>query len=139
MKKYMDDLHLPQCADRRGFTLLEILVALTLIGVAIVVVMQLFSANLRSLALSDSYVNASVRAEAIMRNVLEDEKFPDSASAGSTEDGYRYETVIEKGYEDRTKDLGVDLFKVKITVRWTDGTRERSLDLNTLKMTEKKI
>ncbi len=36
-----------------GFTLLEVLVALALLGVGVVVVLQLFSANLRSISASE--------------------------------------------------------------------------------------
>ena len=122
-----------------GFTLIEVLVAISLIGMVFVVVMQLFSANLRSLSVSESHVNAAAHAEAIMRNIIEDEDFPNAALSGTTEDGYRYEAAIEKGYEERTQSLNVDLFQVRVTIYWNDGARQRSLSLETLKMTEKKI
>jgi len=122
-----------------GFTLLEILVAISLIGIVFVVVMQLFSANLRSLSVSESYVNAAAHAEAIMRNILEDEDFPNTTLSGTTEDGYRYGATITKKYEERTQALNVDLFQVRVTMYWDDGARQRALSLETLKMTEKKI
>ncbi|MGO9379898.1 MAG: type II secretion system protein [Dissulfurispiraceae bacterium] len=125
--------------DRRGFTLLEILVAFSLIGIVLVVVMQIFSAGLRSLSISDSYVNASARAEAVMRNILEDDDFPNVTMSGSTLDGYRFNAVIAKGYEDRTQALNVDLYQVEVTLYWNDGVRERSMSLNTLKVMEKKL
>ena len=122
-----------------GFTLLEIMVAMSLIGIVLVVVMQLFSANLRSLSVSESHVNAAAHAEAIMRNILEDEGFPNTIRSGTTEDGYRYDAAITKAYEERTQALNVDLFQVRVTIYWNDGARQRSLSLETLKMTEKKI
>jgi prepilin-type N-terminal cleavage/methylation domain-containing protein len=125
--------------NRAGFTLLEILVAISLIGIVLVVVMQLFSANLRSLSASESHVNAGAHAEAIMRNILEDEDFPNTTLSGTTEDGYRYDATIAKGYEERTQALNVDLYQVRVTIYWNDNTRQRSLSLETLKMTEKKI
>jgi len=125
--------------DRQGFTLLEILVAFSLISIVLVVVMQIFSAGLRSLSVSDSYVNASARAEALMRNILEDDDFPKVTLSGSTLDGYRFNAVITKGYEERTQALNVDLYQVKMTIYWNDGVRERSISLDTLKMTEKKL
>jgi general secretion pathway protein I len=122
-----------------GFTLLEILVALSLIGIALAVVFQLFAANSRSIAASESYVHAAAHAEAVMRSILEDEKFPDATLSGITEDGYRYEASVTKGYEERVQALNVDLYQVKATIYWHDGAREKSLSLQTLKMTEKKI
>jgi prepilin-type N-terminal cleavage/methylation domain-containing protein len=125
--------------NRAGFTLLEILVAMSLIGIVLVVVMQLFSANLRSLSVSESHVNAAVHAEAIMRNILEDEEFPNTTLSGTTEDGYRYDATIAKGYEERIQALNIDLYQVRVTIYWSDGARQRSISLETLKMTEKKI
>lgn len=125
--------------SRKGFTLLEILVALTLVSVVLVVVLQLFSANLRSLSVSQSYEDAAAHAEAIMRNVLEDEDFPQKSYTGTTEDGYRYEVAITKAYDERTRELNVELYEVTLNVFWNDRVRERSMTLTTLKMTEKKI
>jgi len=126
-------------ADRQGFTLLEILVAFSLIGIVLVVVMQIFSAGMRSLSLSDSYVNASAHAEAIMRNITEDDDFPKVELSGTTQDGYRFNAAVSKAYEDRTQSLNVELYEVRLTVYWNDGVRERSLSIDTLKMTGKKI
>jgi general secretion pathway protein I len=139
MKCFNMNKGLSYLLDRRGFTLLEILVAFSLIGMVLVVVMQIFSAGLRSLSLSDSYVNGSARAEAVMRNILEDDDFPKVALSGNTADGYRFNAAITKGYEERTQALGVDLYQVKVTIYWNDGVRERSMSIDTLKMTEKKI
>lgn len=133
------DKDLSHLNNRRGFTLLEILVAFSLIGIVLVVVMQIFSAGLRSLSLSDSYVNASAHAEAVMRDILEDDDFPNVNLSGITPDGYRFNAVITKGYQERTQSLSVDLYQVKMTIYWNEGFRERSMSLNTLKMMEKKL
>jgi hypothetical protein len=74
-----------------------------------------------------------------MRNILEDEGFPNTTLTGTTEDGYRYDAAITKPYEERTQALNADLFQVRVTIYWNDGARQRSLSLETLKMTEKKI
>lgn len=139
MKRPAMNKSMTYLTDRRGFTLLEILVAFSLIGIVLVVVMQIFSAGLRSLSLSDSYVNASARAEAVMRNIVEDEDFPNVTLSGSTRDGYRFDSVITKGYEERVQALNIDLYQVRVTIYWNDGVRERSMSLDTLKLTEKKL
>ncbi|HMK61845.1 MAG TPA: prepilin-type N-terminal cleavage/methylation domain-containing protein [Dissulfurispiraceae bacterium] len=125
-------------SNRNGFTLLEILVAFSLISVVLVVIMQIFSAGMRSLSLSDSYVNASANAEAIMRNITENEDFPSVELSGTTRDGYRFNAAISKAFEDRTRSLNVELYEVRLTVYWNDGVRERSMSVDTLKMTGKK-
>jgi prepilin-type N-terminal cleavage/methylation domain-containing protein len=123
----------------RGFTLLEIIVSLALVSIAVVIVMQLFSLNLRAIAASDGYVNASANAEAVMRAVLTDEDFPDGASTSGVIDIYRYESFVAKVNEERNSATNTELYLVKVVVYWRDGVRDKSLTLNTLKLVEKKI
>jgi len=51
----------------RGFTLLEVLVALTILGLAIVTLLQLSSQGLRLLSLSDDYQQAVLVADRVAR------------------------------------------------------------------------
>lgn len=53
---------------RRGFTLLEVLVALTILALAIVTLMHLSSQGLRLLQLSDDYQQAVLVADRIARS-----------------------------------------------------------------------
>lgn len=53
---------------RRGFTLLEVLVALAILGLAIVTLLQLSSQGLRLLGLSDDYQQAVFVAARIARS-----------------------------------------------------------------------
>ena len=52
----------------RGFTLLEVLVALTILGLAIVTLLQLSSQGLRLLSLSDDYQQAVLVADRVARS-----------------------------------------------------------------------
>jgi prepilin-type N-terminal cleavage/methylation domain-containing protein len=49
-------------ASNKGFTLLEILVALAILATAVTIIFQLFSAGLRNIAVSEDVVSAAVRA-----------------------------------------------------------------------------
>jgi prepilin-type N-terminal cleavage/methylation domain-containing protein len=51
----------------RGFTLLEVLVALTILGLAIVALMQLSSQGLRLLHAADGYQQAALLADRVAR------------------------------------------------------------------------
>jgi prepilin-type N-terminal cleavage/methylation domain-containing protein len=122
-----------------GFTLMEILVALALVSIAVVVAIQLFSANLRAIAYSDGYVRASANAEAVMRSVITDEDFPTNAATAGILDIYRYETSATKIDEEKDSNLNVDLYRVDVSISWKEGTRDKSITLSTLKLIEKKI
>jgi general secretion pathway protein I len=124
----------------KGFTLLEILVAIAILGIAITVVIQLFSANLRAISSSADYVSAATRAEAKMREILDDDKISEKVSSSEiTDDGYRVDVSVNDVLKERTENLQVRLLEIVLTVHWTRGTKDKSLTFRTLKVVEKKI
>ncbi len=123
-----------------GFTLFEVLIAVAILGIAITMVLQLFSADLRSISASEDYVSAAVTAEAKMREVLDDDQLSEgSSSSETTSDGYRTTVSVSKTLEDRTENLPVELLNITVTVYWTKGLGEKSLTLNTMKMVARQI
>jgi len=123
--------------SRHGFTLLEVLVATAILGIAIAVVLQLFSANLRALAVSEEYVSATKLAEVKMREVLDDAALAETSFSETTGDGYRIDVSVVSTLEERTENLPVKLLEVSMTVYWREGIKERSLSLRTLKAMRK--
>lgn len=122
-----------------GFTLLEVLVALSILAMALVMIMQLFSADMRSITASEDYVAATIKAEALMREVLDDPELKEQVWNFQTEDGYAVDVAVKKDLEDRTEKLNVELLDVTLTVRWKKGIKDRSLSLHTMKLIEKKV
>jgi len=122
-----------------GFTLLEVLVALSIMGMAVVVLLQLFSANMRSISLSENYVRGAVEAEAKMREILDSQDFGERIWNGKTENGYRFEASTANVLKDRTENLQVNMVEISVTVFWTDSGKERFTTLKTLKVNEKKV
>ncbi|MEW6586850.1 MAG: type II secretion system protein [Nitrospirota bacterium] len=122
-----------------GFTLLEVLMAVAILGIAITVVLQLFSANLRAISVSGDYVSASTSAEAKMRELLSEEELEEQSSSEVTTDGYRIDTSITETLKERTETLEVRLLEVAVTVRWLRGGKERSFTLRSLKVVERVI
>lgn len=125
--------------DRSGFTLLEVLVALAILGTAVTLVFQLFSANMRNIALSEDYLSATVAAEARMQEVLDDDGLALTSWSETTGDGYRIDVVVSDALQQRTGELPVKLLEVALTVSWATNTKQKSLTLRTMKMVERKI
>jgi type II secretion system protein I len=130
---------IPRRAGASGFTLLEVLVALALLSIALVVILQLFSANMQGIAASDGYTRAVMTAESQMREITDDKEIVEKTWSETTNDGYRIEGVITPAESERTKDLPVSLLEISVTVHWTDGSRERAFTLRTMKLIPKKI
>jgi general secretion pathway protein I len=125
--------------SKRGFTLLEVLVALAVLGIAVTVVFQLFSANLQALAASENYVEVSLRATARMRELLDDRELAEKSWSEISPEGYRLDIQVKEALADRTELLPVRLLEVALTIRWNRGQRERSLNFQALKLLEKEL
>src|SRR4051794_31701342 len=86
--------------DRRGFTLLEVLVALTLLAVVLSVVMQIFSTGLRGLAATDARHRLVMEAEGLLARAAADLDPSQGPRDGTLSDGstwvVRREPWIEK-------------------------------------------
>jgi len=125
--------------SRRGFTLLEILVTLSLLGIAITVILQLFSTNLRALSVSGDYVSASYRAEAKMREILDNTDLTEKSWSEVTNEGYRFDASVTEILKDRTENLQVRMLEIDLTTHWSEGSKMKLLTLKTLRVVNKKI
>jgi len=122
-----------------GFTLLEVLVATAILGIAISIVLQLFSSDLRAISSSGNYVSATTKTEAKMRELLDDDKLSERSWSEMTDDGYRADMSIVEVMKDRTQNLQISLFEITLTMHWTQGGKEKSLTLKTMKAKAKQV
>ena len=111
---------------------------MALLSIALVVILQLFSANLRGIAFSEDLAKAVMKAESAMREALDDEDIAEKSSSETTPDGYRIDVAITKAEEGRTENLSHELLQIRLTVHWQDGVKQRALTLQTMKTIPKK-
>jgi type II secretion system protein I len=121
----------------RGFSLLEVLVALAIMGIAITLVLQLFSSNLHSLSLSGDMVSASAAANTRMRELLMESPMTEGVWSETKENRYRLEISVAEVLKQRTENLPLRLLDVALTVYWQEGLKEKKLTLRTMKMVDK--
>jgi len=124
---------------QRGFTLLEVLAAVAILGMALTVIMQLFSANLQGIAASDDYLAASMAAEAKMREVIDKGDFSEQDWSETTNEGYRVDVSIRPALEERTESLPVALHEITLSLRFESGLKERTITLRTLRAAARSI
>ncbi len=125
-------------AGQEGFTLLEILVAFVILATVVTVVLQLFSTNLRTLAMSDDYLTATVLADIRMRELLEGGQLKEGTSS-ETKDGYVMDMTVTEALRQRTKGFSWQVFEVVLNVSWQQGVRKRSLSLKTFKTVKREV
>ena len=109
----------------KGFTLLEVLVALVIMAMAVTVVLQLFSSSLRTVALSGGMTAAAARGDARFREILSESYLTEQVWSETTEDGYQMDVSISEVQKERTDNLPVRLMEVGLTVRWRKDGRKR--------------
>lgn len=122
-----------------GFTLLEVLVALAILGIAVTVIFQLFSANTRNITLSGDYVAAVVRAEARMAEVLDSEPLAEGAWREVTAEGYAIDVAVSDSTGPGAGELPVKLLRVDLTIHWKNGAKQKSMTLKSLKIAGRKV
>lgn len=129
----MDRQRLPA----RGFTLMEIMVALTVMGFAVVYLVQLFSSNLRMIGTSQDYMAALTQAEAVMREIVESDKIEEKSWKEETDQGFHVEVSVSEALKERTENLPIKLLQIEMVFSWEKALRKKSLTLKTLKAVNK--
>ncbi len=121
----------------RGFTLIEIMVALTVMGFAVVSLVQLFSSNLRMIGTSQDYMTALTRAESVMRGIMESDKIEEKSWKDSTDQGYQVEITVSEIQKERTDNLPIKLLQIELVFSWEKALRKKSMILRTMKVVNK--
>jgi general secretion pathway protein I len=117
-----------------GFTLLEVLLALVIVGLAVTAILQLFSANLRSISMSEDSMRAVMIAEAKMREIVGNTELSEKSWTETTGDGYRMDVAVSSIVSERARTMGTKLLQVDLVLSWRMGLRNRSITLSTLKL-----
>ncbi len=111
--------------EAEGFTLLEVLVSLAVMAIAMTLVMQLFSANLRAVVRSGDMTSAIIKGESRLREILAEPFLTETAWNEVTDDGYRIDVAVSEAMRERTDNLPVKLMEIVLTVHWIDGFKRK--------------
>ncbi|MBN1547720.1 MAG: prepilin-type N-terminal cleavage/methylation domain-containing protein [Syntrophaceae bacterium] len=124
--------------NKEGYTLLEVLVALAIMGIAVTLLSQLFSANIQAVSAAESGATAAVKADARLREILSDPPQNDVNWTETLEGGYPVQVSVSEVMSERTENLPIKVMEVALTISWNENLKERKLVLRTLKITNKK-
>ena len=127
--------------SNKGFTLIETLVAISILSISLVVILQLFSGGLKSSRLSDDYTRGIFHAMEKMEEILLADEITDGVFEGEFEDGFRWTAEIihleSEEPEEETIKGPFDTFRIKVDIGWKMGSNEKHYEISTIKVTEK--
>jgi general secretion pathway protein I len=126
-----------------GFSLLEIIVAFTILSLSLGLLMQIFSSSLRNADLTRKQAQATALAQSLLAEAGIESPLVEGSTTGTIGSSFRWQTDVAPYREPVTSGEAevvaappaVDLWQVNVRVSWGDGTEspERSVDLVTLR------
>lgn len=129
---------MPKNARRAaGFTLLEVLVAFSILGVALGTLLQVFATGLRNTALAEEYTQATLYAESVLAGLGVEEPLEEGAIGGELDDKFAWRGEVSLYVEEDAPEPDLDNiqpFHVVVEVFWDSAGRERSVVMQTLRL-----
>lgn len=127
-----------------GFTLLEIVVAFTLMALIVAVLLRVFSGGLQGIGLAEQYSRATSIAESMLARVGADIELKPGTTNGSVDERFNWTVsvqphVLEEAGAAETPGatpssaLPVALMEVVVNVAWSEDGRDRQVKLTTLR------
>ena len=123
-----------------GFTLIEIAVALAILGVGVVTCLQVFAGSLRLQDRSSRESRAVLHARAAMDALLFGGEIADHTEERTTAEGYKTRIVVrhagaEEGLDQKDLDFqsDVSLRYLEVDVTWQDGVGYKTYVLKSMR------
>jgi general secretion pathway protein I len=111
----------------RGFTLLEVIVAMALFAAGIVAISRLFTGSLRLSGGARDASAAAIYARQRMEEALLAPHPAEGSEQGAFGEGYRWKLTTSFAPQEEEKPY--DEIRYRVTVTWDDGGEERAMEL----------
>ncbi len=130
--------------SNRGFSLLEILVAFVVLALVLGGLMRIFGTGARNLAASGEYLQAVGIAQSVLARTGVDEPLEMGETEGGEEgQGFHWRRTISETPVADDQPVNIRLpvtpVTVRVEVKWTDGTRQRQLALESLRLAPSRL
>jgi len=123
---------------QQGFSLLEILIAFSILALSLGILLNIFSGGLRRTIISEEYQQAVVIAESKLAAAGVETELDEGLTQGDVQDKFFWQVQVqaynleEAGLE--AESVTVFPYHVMATVEWAAGDNNRQVVLRTLKL-----
>lgn len=122
----------------KGFTLIEVLVAMAILGIGLTLLIELFSGGLRLGRASEEFTQAVNYARLKMEEISVKTMMEEGSEEGKFDDTFHWQVEVKKvnllPIENRPEfKPPVQFFQVQINVIWKSGSKERSTRIESYK------
>ena len=123
-------------SSQQGFSLLEILIAFSILALSLGVLLNIFSGGLRRASISEEYQQAVTIAQSVLAKVGVEEALQIGLTQGIVHEKYQWTQDIYSLSEDGMDEDSVNFFPFRVIVRveWEAGENSRQVELVTLRL-----
>ena len=135
---------LTQVNKQQGFSLLEILIAFSILALSLGILLKIFSAGVNTALVAEDYTAAVQIAESLMAKTGVETPLRPGQSSGLENEKYHWLVEVSPfefnpEHVDPTA-ITAMLYKVKVVVNWGDNNADdRQVELSTLKLINKTL
>jgi general secretion pathway protein I len=128
----------------KGFSLLEILIAFVILALVLGAIMRVFGTGARNLDASSEYLQAVGIAQSVLaRTGVEEPLEPGETEGGGEGSAFRWRRTISESPVTEDQPLNIRMPVTPVTVRvevsWTDGSHQRQMALESLRLAPAKL
>jgi len=133
-----------QANKQRGFSLLEILIAFSILALSLGILLKIFSAGVNTAVVAEDYTAAVQIAESLMAKTGVETPLQAGQDSGLENEKYHWLVDVRPfTFNPENVDnsaINAVLFKVKVIVSWgDDNADDRQVELTTLKLIKKAL
>ena len=123
----------PPCSNQQGFSLLEVLVAFTVLSISLAAISEVFSTGIRGAVTSGHYQIANSLAASKLAELRGQPSLPLGVKEGEFDGGYGWRTVVTKAsWADQT--LPFMVYDITLVVRWWERGVVKSISVKTAQL-----
>ena len=121
-------------SNSRGFSLLEVLVAFTILAMLLGALFQVFSGGLRAAHSGDRYTRATVIAQSRLAALGIEQPVQEGVSSGTAEGAYHWRVTVSPYLDDQLSltDRVPQPLSVNVEVFWEEGGGVRTVSLTSI-------